>query len=84
VASCLDERLHHSSVELATLLDDAARAISKRLLASLVVLPPEVPVALLADHGFRENRFWGKGPEGRYIHGGTSLEDCVVPVVVAR
>jgi hypothetical protein len=84
VASALDERLHHSSVELATLLDDAARTVSRRLLASLVALPAGAPVVLMADHGFRENPSWGKGPEGRYLHGGTSLEECVVPVVVAR
>jgi hypothetical protein len=84
VAGALDERLHHSSVELAVLLGDAARTISQRVLASLVALPPGVPVVLMADHGFRENPSWGKGPEGRYVHGGTSLTECVVPVVVAR
>ena len=83
VAGALDERLHHSSVELAVLLGDAARTISQRVLASLVALPPGVPVVLMADHGFRENQSWGKGPEGRYVHGGTSLAECVVPVVVA-
>jgi hypothetical protein len=84
VASSLDERLHHSCVELAVLLDDAARSIAQRLIASLAALPPSVPVVLMADHGFKENPAWGKGPEGRYTHGGTSLEECVVPVVVAR
>jgi hypothetical protein len=83
VASVLDERLHHSSVELAVLLDDATRTIEQRVLASLVALPSSVPVVLMADHGFRENPSWGKGPEGRYVHGGTSLQECVVPVVVA-
>ncbi len=83
VASVLDERLHHSSVELAVLLDDATRTIGQRVLASLVALPSSVPVVLMADHGFRENPSWGKGPEGRYVHGGTSLQECVVPVVVA-
>jgi hypothetical protein len=83
VASALDERLHHSSVELAVLLDDATRTIAQRVLASLVTLPSSVPVVLMADHGFRENPSWGRGPEGRYVHGGTSLQECVVPVVVA-
>jgi hypothetical protein len=83
VASALDERLHHSSLELAVLLDDAVRSISQRIFASLSALPSSVPVVLLADHGFRENPAWGKGPEGRYVHGGTSLEECVVPVIVA-
>ena len=83
VASVLDERLHHSSVELAVLLDDATRTIGQRVLASLVALPSSVPVVLMADHGFRENPSWGKGPEGRYVHGGTSLQEGVIPVVVA-
>ena len=59
VASILDERLHHSSVELAVLLDDATRTIGQRVLASLVALPSSVPVVLMADHGFRENPSWG-------------------------
>lgn len=83
VASALDERLHHSSLELAVLVDDAVRSISQRVFASLSALAASVPVVLLADHGFRENPSWGKGPEGRYVHGGTSLEECVVPVIVA-
>ena len=83
VAAALDERLHHSSVELAVLLDDASRAISRRALASLATLPPSAPIVLMADHGFRENPSWGKGPEGRYVHGGMSLEECVVPIIVA-
>ncbi len=83
VASALDERLHRTSTELAGLIDDAVRAVSGRALASLSALPPSVPIVLMADHGFRENPAWGRGPEGRYTHGGTSLEECVVPVVVA-
>ena len=83
VASALDERLHHSSLELAVLLDDAVRSISQRVFASLAALPASVPVVVLADHGFRENPSWGKGPEGRYLHGGTSLEECIVPIIVA-
>jgi hypothetical protein len=61
VASVLDERLHHSSVELAVLLDDATRTIGQRVLASLVALPSSVPVVLMADHGFRENPSLGQG-----------------------
>jgi hypothetical protein len=45
-------------------------------------LPADVPLVILADHGFRENREWGRGREGRYGHGGLSLEESVVPVVV--
>jgi len=38
---------------------------------------------VLADHGFRENPGWGRGREGRYKHGGASLEESVVPVATA-
>jgi hypothetical protein len=49
---------------------------------SLAAIPAAVPLVVTADHGFREARNWGHGPEGRYRHGGTSLEECVVPVAV--
>jgi hypothetical protein len=82
VAGGVDERLHRSPVELAGFLEDAAAGLSRRLLASLRALPADVPLVILADHGFRENREWGRGREGRYGHGGLSLEESVVPVVV--
>jgi len=82
VATGLDERLHRTSVEPAALLDEATVALGRRVVPSLAAVPAGVPLVLLADHGFRENPSWGKGPEGRYVHGGTSLEECVIPVVV--
>jgi hypothetical protein len=82
VATGVDERLHRTSVELAGLLDEAAAALRRRVVPSLAALPAGVPLVLIADHGFRENSAWGHGPEGRYVHGGVSLEECVVPVVV--
>jgi hypothetical protein len=69
-------------VELAGLLEEAAAGLSGRLFASLRALPADVPLVILADHGFSENREWGRGREGRYGHGGLSLEESVVPVVV--
>ncbi|MGH9115245.1 MAG: hypothetical protein ACRDWW_05385, partial [Acidimicrobiales bacterium] len=83
VATGLDERLHRTSVEVAALLDEAVATLERRVLPSLAALPGSVPLVVLADHGFRENPYWGHGPEGRYVHGGTSLEECVVPVLVA-
>lgn len=82
VATGVDERLHRTSVELAALLDEAVSALRRRVVPSLAAVPAAVPLVVLADHGFRENPAWGRGPEGRYVHGGTSLEECVVPVVV--
>ena len=82
VATGLDERLHRSSVEPAALVDEAAVALDRRAVASLGALRADVPLVVLADHGFRENPRWGQGPEGRYVHGGCSLEECVVPVLV--
>ncbi len=84
VATAVDERLHRTSAELAALLADAMSGLERRVLPSLAALPDQVPFVVLADHGFRENPSWGRGPEGRYVHGGTSLEECVVPVIVAE
>jgi len=80
VATSVDERLHRTPVELAALLDDAIAGLERRVLPSLTTLPDEVPLVVLADHGFRENPAWGRGTEGRYVHGGLSLEESVVPV----
>jgi len=80
VASGVDERLHHTPVELAALLEESVTALARRVVPSLQVLPARVPLVVLADHGFRENPGWGRGREGRYTHGGASLEESVVPV----
>jgi hypothetical protein len=82
VATGVDERLHHSSVELAALIDESATALGRRVLPSLAAVPAGVPLVVLADHGFAANPRWGHGPDGRYRHGGTSPEECVVPVAV--
>lgn len=82
VATAVDERLHRTSADVAALLAEALAGLGQRILPSLARVPAEVPIVVLADHGFRENPTWGRGPEGRYTHGGTSLEECVVPVLV--
>jgi Family of unknown function (DUF6079) len=80
VATGVDERLHRAPVELADLLADALAGLERRVLPALEALPEGVPLVVLADHGFRENRWWGRGSEARYAHGGLSLEESVVPV----
>jgi hypothetical protein len=82
VATAIDEKLHRSSIELAGLLDEAAAAIERRVFPTLASLPDDVPLVVLADHGFRENASWGHSAGGRYAHGGVSLEESVVPVAV--
>lgn len=82
VATGVDERLHHSSVELAALIDESVTALGRRVLPSLTAVPAGVPLVVLADHGFAANPHWGHGPDGRYRHGGTSPEECVIPVAV--
>jgi len=74
--------LHRSSVELAGLLDEAAAGLKRRVLPTLAAVPASVPLVVLADHGFRESPRWGRGSRARWAHGGTSLEECVVPVAV--
>jgi Family of unknown function (DUF6079) len=80
VATGVDELLHHTPVELTALLEESATALERRVLPTLEALPEGVPLVVLADHGFRENRWWGRGSETRYAHGGLSLEESVVPV----
>jgi Family of unknown function (DUF6079) len=80
VATGVDERLHRTPVELTALLAESALALERRIVPTLEALPEAVPLVVLADHGFRENRWWGRGSEARYAHGGLSLEESVVPV----
>jgi Family of unknown function (DUF6079) len=82
VATGVDERLHRSPIDLAALLSESATALERRVLATLRVVPDAVPLVVLADHGFRENRSWGRGAMDRYAHGGLSLAESVVPVAV--
>ena len=56
--------------------------LRRRVVPTLAALPASVPLVVTADHGFRENPSWGRGPGSRYGHGGRSLEECVVPVAV--
>ncbi|MGI8807176.1 MAG: DUF6079 family protein [Acidimicrobiales bacterium] len=80
VATGVDESLHRSSADVASLVDEAVAGLERRVVPTLHALPAGVPLVVLADHGFRENRSWGRGPGSRYGHGGLSLEESVIPV----
>lgn len=80
VATGVDEALHRSSADVATLVEEAVAGLERRVVPTLHALPGDVPLVVLADHGFRENRSWGRGAGSRYGHGGVSLEESVVPV----
>jgi hypothetical protein len=82
VATGVDERLHHSPVDLGALLAESVTALERRVLPALRALPDSVPLIVISDHGFRENRSWGRGSVDRYAHGGLSLAESVVPVAV--
>jgi hypothetical protein len=82
VATGVDERLHHSPVDLAALLTESVAALKRAVLPTLQALPAGVPLVVMADHGFRENRSWGRGAVDRYAHGGPSVAESVVPVAV--
>ena len=62
------------------LVDETVAGLERRIVPTLHALPDRVPLVVLADRGFRENRSWGRGPGSRYGHGGLSLEESVVPV----
>lgn len=76
--------LHRSSTDLASLVEEAVAGLERRVVPTwcrpLPALPADVPLVVPADHGFRQNRLWGRGPGGRYAHGGLSLEESVIPV----
>ena len=80
VATGVDEALHRSSADVASLVDEAVAGLERRVVPTLHALPDKVPLVVLADHGFRENRSYGRGPGSRYGHGGLSLEESVIPV----
>jgi hypothetical protein len=80
VATGVDEALHRSSADVASLVDEAVAGLERRVVPTLHALPDKVPLVVLADHGFRENRSWGRGPGSRYGHGGLSLEESVIPM----
>ncbi len=82
VATGVDEALHRSSSDLASLIDEAVTGLDRRVIPTLQELPEGVPLVVLADHGFRENRSWGRGSTARYGHGGLSLEESVIPVAI--
>ena len=80
VATGVDEALHRSSADVASLVEEAVAGLERRVVPTLHALPADVPLVVLADHGFRENRSWGRGSASRYGHGGLSLEESVIPV----
>jgi hypothetical protein len=78
-ATGVDHLLHHAPVDVESLLTEAATALERHVLPHLHALPAAVPLVVLADHGFRENRSWGRGSPDRYAHGGPSLVESVEP-----
>src|SRR5439155_24641418 len=44
VATGVDERLHRTSIEPAALVDETRAALERRVVPSLAVLPPDVPL----------------------------------------
>ena len=76
----VDAALHRSSADVASLVEEAVAGLERRVVPTLHALPANVPLVVLADHGFRENRSWGRGSASRYGHGGLSLEESVIPV----
>ena len=80
VATGVDDALHRSSADVGTLVEEAVGGLERRVVPTLDALPADVPLVVLADHGFRESRSWGRAGATRYGHGGLSLEESVIPV----
>jgi hypothetical protein len=82
--TALDDRLHHSRQDLATLYDEAAPALAAGLRPLVEASPPGSVIVLAADHGFVESpAYRERDPhaEARYRHGGATPWEVIVPLV---
>ena len=71
VATGVDEALHRSSADVASLVEEAVAGLERRVVPTLHALLADVPLVVLAHHGSRENRSWGRGSASPYVDGGS-------------
>lgn len=78
----LDDKVHTSSDNLVTLLEEILLQSRKKLWPLLDNIAPGSLVLLLSDHGFRTNHYFqraGKTDEPRYLHGGATPFEVLAP-----
>jgi hypothetical protein len=74
----VDERLHDSSLPLHTLYRELRLELESLVLPQLRHVPEDVPVVVIADHGF----VYTPGGTPTYTHGGASAFERLVPCAV--
>ncbi|HEY3354159.1 MAG TPA: DUF6079 family protein [Polyangia bacterium] len=82
--AALDDRLHHSRLDLRALYDEAGAALAAALRPIVAGAPPRSLLVLCADHGFVEAPdFDDRDPHARprYRHGGATPWEVIVPLV---
>ena len=81
----LDELCHGLKGGLDDFYREAVSGAAIKLQGILEALPARTLILLLGDHGFTENPAFDpaqKFEEPRYVHGGASLFEIIVPAVV--
>lgn len=78
----IDSKVHQSKDDLITLFREIGVTIEISLKNYMDRIPKGSLIFLFSDHGFVENlRFKGGKDETRYLHGGASPWEVIVPVV---
>ncbi len=81
----IDELCHGVRGGMPDVYREALAGAAIKLQGLLDALPPRTLVLLFADHGFAENREFderAKYEQPRYVHGGASLFEVIVPAAV--
>jgi hypothetical protein len=80
----IDTKVHGSRESLYFLYEEILGQFEAQLVATLRAFRKNTVVVLISDHGFRENPNYDrkdKFRDHRYLHGGKSVFEAVVPVV---
>ncbi|MDN5346443.1 MAG: hypothetical protein PWP65_7 [Clostridia bacterium] len=80
----IDAEVHRSSDDYLAFTEEIILKVQRRLLPFLEALPSGSLVVLFADHGFAINYNYRHKEEPRYLHGGCSLQEVLVPWAICR
>ncbi|HBT47116.1 MAG TPA: hypothetical protein DEA73_04410 [Peptococcaceae bacterium] len=81
----VDEKVHTSTADYATFLAEVALGFRLRLVPLVSGLPARSLILIAGDHGYAVNhgfRPGGEEPSPRYLHGGVSPQEVLVPWVI--
>lgn len=78
----IDEKIHTSKADYLSFIEEVVFQAENQLLPNLKNLPAGSPVLIFADHGYRINHHFSldhKYEQPRYLHGGESFFELIVP-----